>query len=77
MFFLTIRYKYGDWDDSNSTTIPHILPPADYDWVVALKQRIALGGPEPARLNPFNIKRILTVREQREQRALIRSSAYL
>lgn len=39
MFFLTIRYKYGDWDDWNSTTIPHILPPADYEyWVVALKQ---------------------------------------
>ncbi|KAL8276944.1 hypothetical protein RQP46_010672 [Phenoliferia psychrophenolica] len=57
-----------DWIEEMSKLIDDILPPPSYDWVAALRDKIALGGPPLERPGAFSKGRVQTGRDLREQR---------
>lgn len=63
-----IRTTSGTWIDRNELVISDLLPPPSWDWVDALRKRIAAGGSVDR--GHIDIYRELTQRELREQRVI-------
>ncbi|KAL8276943.1 hypothetical protein RQP46_010671 [Phenoliferia psychrophenolica] len=57
-----------EWIETLSPLIDDILPPPSYDWVAALRDKIALGGPAPRDSGWFGIGRVQTERDLREEK---------